>query len=107
MSRKTMLRRLDCLEAKIPKTSLIEDLQRVAGKTKKQANADAILAYRLLIEAADLPADELEFHQRRLAEEAEKFAIRFKDDTSVVIVPEGLPPHIVASSRKGYQRAKH
>ena len=107
MTRQTMARRLDRLESKIPRSMLFERLERVAGKTEKQANADVILAYRLRIEAADLPADKLELHLRRLAEEEEKFAIRFKDDTSVVIVPEGLPPHMAASSRKRGQRAKH
>lgn len=101
MSRKTMLRRLDHLEEIIPESTLIEQLERVAGKTQKQANADVILAYRLRIEAADLPADELELHRRRLAEEEKKFAIRFKDDASVVLVPEGLRPQMAASSRKG------
>ena len=116
MSRKTMLRRLDHLEEIIPESTLFERLERVAGKTQKQATFDVILAYRLRIEAvenrltieeSDLRADELEWHRRRLAEEEEKFAIRFKDDTSVVIVPEGLPPHMAASRRKGGQRAKH
>lgn len=96
MSRKAMLRRLDHLEGIVPESTLIERLEHVAGKTKKQSNADMILAYRLKIEAAELPANEQELHQRRLAEEVEKFAIRFKDDTSVVLIPKRLPPHIAA-----------
>lgn len=99
MSRKTILRRLDHLEEIIPESTLIERLERVAGKTQKQANADLILAYRLRIDAADLPTNEFELHLRRLAEEEEKFSVRFMDDTSVVFVPEGLPPQMAASSR--------
>ncbi len=115
MSRKEMFRRLDRLEARNPESTLFERLERVAGKTQKQANADVILAYRLRIEAVEnrltidasnLHAEELEWHRRHLAEEEEKFAIRFKDDTSVVLIPEGLPPHLATSSRLGGQRAK-
>lgn len=80
-----MARRLDRLEAKIPRSTLIDDLLRVAGKTQDQANADLIQAYRLTIDAADLPAAELQTHLQRLAEWEESFAIRFKSDTPSIV----------------------
>lgn len=67
MSRHMMFRRLDRLRARIQKPTLIGDLLRVAGKTQQQANADLVQAYRLMLDAADLPADELEMHRQRLA----------------------------------------
>lgn len=82
MSRKAMFRRLDRIQAKIPKTTLFNDLMRVAGKTQEQANADLVQAYRLTIDAADLPATERQTHLQRLAEWEELFAIREREITS-------------------------
>lgn len=73
MTRHMMFRRLDRLRARIQKPTLIDDLLRVAGKTQEQANADLVQAYRLMMDAADLPADELETHLRKLADLEQSF----------------------------------
>ncbi|MCX7417992.1 MAG: hypothetical protein NT013_00435 [Planctomycetia bacterium] len=70
MSQNSIRRRLDRIQAKVSKTTLIDDLirVRVAGKTQKQADADVLKACRLLIDMAELPPDELEAYQLKFAE---------------------------------------